>query len=171
MKITAQARYAWRILLDAAVHGGDAPRPIKAIAASQGISEKFISRIAVPLRRAGLLATERGAKGGLRLARPPARVTLLDVVEAMDGPPALAPCLAGPGACPKQGRCAAERAWAGANAALVEALRRTTLAAVAAEARRLERTPPASPDRCAPPRKPPRRGSGPAGKARKPPRR
>lgn len=139
MKITAQARYALRILLDIAVHGGAGPRSIKEIAASQGISEKFISRIAVPLRRAGMVSTERGAKGGLRLAKRPENVSLLAIVEAMDGPLALVPCLARPGACEKQGRCAAERAWGKANGALMLALRRTTLAMVAADERRMER--------------------------------
>ena len=76
MKITAKSRYALRVLLDLAVSGTDSPRTIKEIAASQRISEKFISRIAVPLRRAGLVATERGVKGGLRLARFPAKITL-----------------------------------------------------------------------------------------------
>ncbi len=73
MKITAKSRYALRVLLDLAVSGAKGPRTIKEIASSQGISEKFISRIAVPLRRAGLVTTERGVKGGLRLARFPAR--------------------------------------------------------------------------------------------------
>ena len=77
MKITAQVRYALRILVDLAVRGGGAPRPIKEIAASQGISEKFISRIAVPLRRAGFVDSERGAKGGLTLARLPEKITLV----------------------------------------------------------------------------------------------
>ncbi|MBR6022095.1 MAG: Rrf2 family transcriptional regulator [Kiritimatiellae bacterium] len=139
MKITAQARYALRILLDIATHGGAEPRSIKEIAASQGISEKFISRIAVPLRRAGLVATERGAKGGLRLAKRPENVTLLAIVEAMDGPLALVPCLARPGACARQGACAAERAWGKANGALAAALRETTLEDVAEDERRMER--------------------------------
>ena len=139
MKITAQSRYALRILLDAALHGGNGVRSIKEIAASQDISEKFISRIVVPLRRAGLLATERGAKGGVKLARVPEKITLLDIVEATDGPLALVTCLSKPGVCPRQGRCAAERAWGKADAALSEALRGTTLAEVVEEARRFER--------------------------------
>ena len=139
MKITAQSRYALRILLDIAAHGGSGPRSIKEIAASQGISEKFISRIVVPLRRAGLVATERGAKGGLRLGKRPENVTLLAIVEAMDGPLALVPCLARPGACERQGRCAAERAWGKANGALAAALRETTLEDVAEDERRMER--------------------------------
>ena len=148
MKITAKSRYALRILLDLAASGKDGPRTIKEIAASQGISEKFVSRIAVPLRRAGLVSTERGVKGGLRLARFPKKITLLDVVTATDGPLALVHCLARPGVCKRQGRCAAEKAWAGVNDALASALRRTTLAAVAADQRRLSPPSPAEPDYC-----------------------
>lgn len=148
MKITAKSRYALRILLDLAVSGAKGPRTIKEIAASQGISEKFISRIAVPLRRAGLVATERGVKGGLRLARFPSKITLLDVVTATDGPLSLLHCLARPGACKRQGRCAAEKAWAGVNEDLAASLRRTTLAVVAAEQRRLAPPPPSEPDYC-----------------------
>ncbi|MBQ7252995.1 MAG: Rrf2 family transcriptional regulator [Kiritimatiellae bacterium] len=137
MKITAQSRYALRMLLDIAVNGAANPRSIREIASSQGISEKFISRIAVPLRRAGLVATARGAKGGLRLARFPEKITLLDIVEAIDGPVALVHCLARPGVCERQGKCAAERAWGGVNDALAAALRRVRLADVVAEHRRL----------------------------------
>ena len=148
MKITAKSRYALRILLDIALEGGEGPRSIKEIAASQGISEKFISRIAVPLRRAGLVATARGAKGGLRLARFPTKITLLDIVEATGGPLALVHCLARPGVCKRQGRCAAEKAWGTVNEALATALRRVTLASVVADQRRLAPPKSAEPDYC-----------------------
>lgn len=148
MKITAQTRYALRILLDIALHGAQGPRSIKEIASSQGISEKFISRIAVPLRRAGLVATARGAKGGLRLARFPEKIALLDIVEAIDGPLALVHCLARPGVCVRQGRCAAERAWSGVNDALAAALRRVRLADVVAEHRRMGADGTAGPEYC-----------------------
>ena len=148
MKITAKSRYALRVLLDLAVSGAKGPRTLREIASSQGISEKFISRIAVPLRRAGLVTTERGVKGGLRLARFPSKITLLDIVESTDGPLALVRCLARPGACGRQGRCAAEKAWAGVNEALAAALRRTSLASVAADQRRLSPPPPSEPDYC-----------------------
>ena len=148
MKITAKSRYALRVLVDIAANGGQGPRTIKDIAASQGISEKFISRIAVPLRRAGLVATERGVKGGLQLARFPSKITLLDIVEAMDGPLALVHCLARPGVCNRQGRCAAERAWSGVNDALAAALRRAKLSDVVADERRLMSPAPAEPDYC-----------------------
>lgn len=148
MKITAKSRYALRILLEVALHGDDGPRTIKEIAAAQTLSEKFISRIVVLLRRAGLLLTERGVKGGLRLARHAEKITLLDVVEATDGPLAIVHCLARPGACRRQGRCAAENAWAGVNEALSDALRRTTLAYVVADQARFAPPAPSEPDYC-----------------------
>lgn len=148
MKITAKSRYALRVLLDIAVHDGGGPRTIKEIAASQGISEKFISRIAVTMRRAGLLATERGANGGLRLARFPESVTLLDIVQAMDGPLALLNCLARPGVCPRQGRCPAENAWGKVSQSLAEAMRGITLADVAEDSRHLAPATPQEPDYC-----------------------
>ena len=146
MKITAKSRYALRILVDIAASGGEGPRTIKEIAASQGISEKFISRIAVPLRRAGLLATERGVNGGLRLARFPDKITLLDIVTATDGALSLVRCLSRPGVCQRQGRCAAEKAWGRANDALSAALRRVKLSDVVAEQSRYSG--PEEPDYC-----------------------
>jgi Rrf2 family protein len=148
MKLTAQTRYALRILLDIAAAPGDAPRPIKEIASSQGISEKFIARIVVPLRRAGLVDTARGVRGGLLLGRFPEKITLLDIVQATDGPLAIATCLARPGTCPRQGRCAAECAWRRANDALSAALSTLTLADVLSDARRLSPPSPSEPDYC-----------------------
>ncbi|MBR1608157.1 MAG: Rrf2 family transcriptional regulator [Kiritimatiellae bacterium] len=150
MKITAKSRYALRILLDIAAHDSGAPRPIREISVSQGISEKFIGRLAVPLRRAGLVESERGARGGLRLARFPEKITLLAIVQATDGPLALLRCLSKPGACKKQGSCAAELAWKEVNEALSGALEKTTLADVLAAHRRIfgQSDPAPEPDYC-----------------------
>lgn len=131
MKITAKSRYALRVLLDIAVSGAEKPRTIAEIAASQAISEKFISRIVVPLRRAGLLDSERGARGGLRLARQAEAITLFEIVTAMEGAIGVVTCLLRPKSCQRHGRCAAEQAWGKVNDALVGALRAQTLADIA----------------------------------------
>ena len=86
MKISARTRYGLRILLDIAQHEqNESPRTIGAIAASQDISAAFISRLAVPLKRAHLIRAERGVGGGLRLARPPEDITILDIAEFRAG--------------------------------------------------------------------------------------
>ena len=136
MKITAKSRYALRTLLDIAISGADKPRTIAEIASSQAISEKFISRIVVPLRRAGLLESERGARGGLRLARQAEAITLFEIVTAMEGAIGIVSCLRRPKSCPRHGHCAAEQAWGKVNDAFVEALRAQTLAEIAENERR-----------------------------------
>lgn len=148
MKITAKSRYALRILLDIAINGGDGLRTIKEIAASQVISEKFISRIAVPLRRAGLLTSEQGIKGGLKLARKPEDITLLDIVVATDGAVALLKCLAHPGACKRRGRCASEIAWQKVNDTFAEALRSQKLSEIIKDQIRLSSASADEPDYC-----------------------
>lgn len=136
MKVTAKSRYALRILLDVALFGDERPRTIHEVADSQSISEKFISRIVVPLRHAGLLSSVRGGHGGLQLARLPEQITVLDVVEAMDGPVSLLACLTRPRACPKQGKCAAEDVWRRVNDGVVESMRAVRLSDVIARHRR-----------------------------------
>ena len=136
MKITAKSRYALRTLLDIALSGADKTRTIADIAASQAISEKFISRIVVPLRRAGLIESERGARGGLRLARQAEAITLFEIVTAMEGAIGVVSCLRRPKSCPRHGHCAAEQAWGKVNDAFVDALRAQTLAEIAENERR-----------------------------------
>ena len=128
MKLSTKGRYGLRILLDVALHGGEAPRLAREIASSQGISEKYISRLIIALRRAGLVVSVRGAKGGYRLGRFPEAITLLDVVEAMEGRISLVACVQKPGICSKVVTCPARKAWVGVNAKIRAAFAETTLA-------------------------------------------
>jgi len=131
MKITANARYGLRILVDLAQRGEKgAVRTVGEIAASQAISEKFVSRLVAPLKKAGLVVASRGAAGGLALARPARRITVLEVVEAIQGPVALVHCLAKPKSCPRIAHCGANRMWAKANEALRKSLASMNVASV-----------------------------------------
>ena len=131
LKISAKARYALRILLDVAVNASETmPRTGAAIAQAQQISEKFLSRIVVMLRRKGLLCSVRGNIGGFRLAMSPDDIRLIDVIEAVQGPLAVIDCLLPGAACPRQGTCVAQRVWADVNATLVSTLSKVTLASI-----------------------------------------
>ena len=131
LKISAKARYALRILLDVAVNASETtPRTGAAIAQAQQISEKFLSRIVVMLRRKGLLCSVRGNVGGFRLAMSPDDIRLIDVIEAVQGPLAVIDCLLPGAACPRQDTCAAQRVWADVNATLVSTLSKVTLASI-----------------------------------------
>lgn len=89
MHVSAKADYGMRALLElAASYDGDPGRLVKgeAIARAQGIPLKFLEGILRQLRQAGIVASQRGAEGGYRLDRPPAEVSIADVVRALDGP-------------------------------------------------------------------------------------
>ena len=74
-----------RALLTLAAADGE-PATADALAASQGLPSKFLGSILNELRRAGIVASQRGAEGGYRLARPASSITFADVMRALDGP-------------------------------------------------------------------------------------
>ena len=131
MKISARTRYGLRILIDIAQHeADDAPRSIKAISGSQSITSAFISRLAVPLKRAGLIRALRGIGGGLRLAKSPEDITLLEIMETLDGPVSILKCLAKPKSCKRFRGCPARTVWSDLNITIRDAFASTTLSKV-----------------------------------------
>lgn len=64
---------------------GDRPVPVKELAERREIPDQFLEQLFSTLRRAGLLTSHRGSKGGYTLARPAAEITVLEVVQALDG--------------------------------------------------------------------------------------
>ena len=84
MKISTKGRYGMRILIDLALHEGTEPRMLRDIAKSQGLSEKYLSRLIIELRQAGMVESVRGARGGYHLAKNPKEITLLEIIEVME---------------------------------------------------------------------------------------
>ena len=93
MKLSTKGRYSVTALYELALHYGEGVVPIKTIAKSQGISENYLEQLMLPLRRAGLVESVRGAQGGYTLSRPPAEVTIGEIITAVEGPIALVDCL------------------------------------------------------------------------------
>jgi Rrf2 family protein len=85
VNVSAKVDYAIRALVTIAAAGGG-PVKAEALAASQDIPVNFLENILGDLRRAGVVATLRGAEGGYRLARPASEITLADVIRPLDGP-------------------------------------------------------------------------------------
>lgn len=128
MKISTKGRYGVRILLDLASHRDDgAPRLIRDIAASQQISEKYVSTLIVALRRAGMVESIRGMKGGYRLTRDPKRITLLEVVEVMEGPVCVVHCVDHPGRCRRHEGCSVRGVWNRLNEQIRAGMRKIAL--------------------------------------------
>ena len=83
--ITTKSPYAVRALAELARRGQGAPVPIGEIARARDIPVQFLEGLFATLRRAGILQSQRGVKGGYSFARQPEDVTVLDVVEALEG--------------------------------------------------------------------------------------
>lgn len=87
MKISAKAEYACLAIMALARLSPDqTPVRIREIADSQAIPERYLVQILLQLKGAGLVFSARGASGGYRLARPPERISLCEVLSAIDGP-------------------------------------------------------------------------------------
>jgi Rrf2 family protein len=86
MRISAKADYAVRAVVELAAADSDKPIKAERIATAQGIPLNFLENILGELRHAGIVRSHRGAEGGFRLARPPAEVTVADVIRAVEGP-------------------------------------------------------------------------------------
>jgi Rrf2 family protein len=84
ISVTSKSRYAVVALAELA-RSGDTPVPIGQIAERRGMPVQFLEQLFSTLRRAGILTSHRGAKGGYTLARAPEEITVLEVVQALDG--------------------------------------------------------------------------------------
>jgi Rrf2 family cysteine metabolism transcriptional repressor len=86
LSITTKSPYALRALSELAAIGGDTPVPIAELARRRDVPVQFLEQLFAVLRRAGLLRSQRGVKGGYTFARPANEITVLEVVELLDGP-------------------------------------------------------------------------------------
>jgi len=132
MKISTKGRYGLRILMDLALHQSEKPRLIRDIAKSQQISEKYISRLVIALRKAGMIRSVRGVNGGFHIAMKPEDITLLNVIEVMEGPLSIVDCVSTPKCCAHSKDCAPREVWCSLNENIRTLMSGTTLADILA---------------------------------------
>ena len=102
------------------------------LAAATGLPAPTVSKLLAALARAGVLVSQRGAKGGYRLARAPEAITAADIVSAVDGPIALTVCIEhGSGACDVESLCPTRSGWRRINDAVRDAMKSVSLAELA----------------------------------------
>ena len=138
MNISAKSKYAVRALVELAVRGADDPsKPVRLtdIAAGREIPLQFLEQLFSALRRAGVLCSRRGASGGYLFARPPEQVTVLNVVEALDG--MFTPATCTQGECTHLIDCGAASVWIEAKDAVEQVLAANTIADLVERERRL----------------------------------
>ncbi len=128
MQITRQADYALRAMLYLANLEPAHRAATSQIAASKKIPPSFLAKIISQLSIAGLIHTSRGARGGVTLARAPKDISVLEVVEAIDGPISLNECTLSPDGCPFSEDCPIHDLWCSTQSELVDKLRQTSFA-------------------------------------------
>ncbi len=105
MKLSTKGKYGLYAMVFLAQHAGEGPQTLKAVA-DFGLPEQYLEQLLGSLRRRGLVTTARGAQGGYQLSRAPEEITLLDIMDATEGPLTLSECVSGDErACPRGGRC------------------------------------------------------------------
>ncbi|MBE3573893.1 MAG: Rrf2 family transcriptional regulator [Firmicutes bacterium] len=130
MHFSSRTEYGVKAMLDLALHYGEGPVPLRAIAGRQSVSEHYLEQLMGALRKAGLVASARGAQGGYELAREPGSITVGDVVRALEGPIAPLPCVEEDGRahCDEIARCVARTVWVRLRSSMEEVLDSTTFA-------------------------------------------
>ena len=135
MMFSTRAEYGVRVMVDLARRGGVDPVPLGEIADGEGLPLAYLEHLVARLRRAGLIESRRGARGGYLLARPAAEITMAEVVEALEGSIAPIECISsGPDGTIRCSResdpghvCTTKLLWTRVRASIVETLQETTL--------------------------------------------
>src|SRR3954449_9302019 len=136
MTFSSKAEYGVRLMVELGRQDGDQPMSLKAIAEAEELPLSYLEHVVASLKRAGLVASSRGAHGGYRLARPAEEIAMDEVVLALEGSIAPMECFTSvpPGrvACSHEGdraqTCSTKLLWMRVQGGIIRALQGTTLA-------------------------------------------
>jgi len=124
--------YGIVLLVELARTADDAAHNARNLALATALPLPVVSKVLKSLAREGLLASQRGSKGGYTLARPADRITVPEMITALEGPISLTECTLHPGACQQESNCGVREPWQRINDAVHDALANITLADLAA---------------------------------------
>lgn len=136
MKLSTRSTYGVRAMLALALQPpGSGPLMVKDIAGQQKLPATYLEQLMVLLRKAGLVTAIRGAHGGYTLARQAAEITLLEIIEVLEGPLSLTDCPTDAGCCGHPETCVLQDLWQQASQALIGVFSKITLATLAEQQR------------------------------------
>src|SRR3972149_2979237 len=104
MKITTRGHYGVQVMAGLARFWGEGPIPLSEIAKSERLSHDYLEQLMIPLRRSGLVKSQRGVYGGYLLSREPGKITLKEIIQALEGEMAPVICISEDGRtiCPSE---------------------------------------------------------------------
>lgn len=128
MRLSTKGEYASRAMLELALRYEEKPLHIRDISKAQDIPQRFLEQILLQLKRAGYLRSRKGPDGGYRLSKPPAEITVAEVIRVMDGPLAPIDCVSviAHEVCPHESSCGLRWLWKEVRDAIAQILERTT---------------------------------------------
>ena len=126
--IRRETDYAARALVQLALTGPDRPLSARAIAEAQGTPLDFTHKFLRAVSRVGMVTSSLGTRGGFTLAKAPSEITLLDIMQATQGPVRISNCVFDPSACPRTATCTVTHRLASVQRDLERVLSQTTLA-------------------------------------------
>ncbi len=135
IQVSTRSRYGLRLMVALAMKYGRGITLMKDVSSGEGISEKYLGQIIIPLKSAGLVTSQRGSHGGYSLSRPPEEITVRDVVEAIEGRTAAVACVEDPESCARSASCVATRVWKKLSDDIKGSLASFTLSELARQAR------------------------------------
>jgi len=127
MRLSTKGRYAVTAMMDLAIHNHQGPVTLAHISVSQGISNSYLEQLFSKLRKNGLVKGVRGPRGGYRLARAPADITVADIISAVDEKVDATRC-GGKENCQDGERCLTHELWEDLSSRLYQFLDSITLA-------------------------------------------
>lgn len=131
MQLTRAADYAVRAMIHLATLPTGSRVNIGELARASDAPTHFMSKVLQQLVHGGLVGSRRGENGGFELALPPEQISMLQVVEAIEGRLALNSCLTSDTACQRSEWCAAHKVWADAQSAMIQVLASASMAQLA----------------------------------------
>jgi Rrf2 family protein len=133
MQLTLTGEYAIRAMINLAASGDGVASTISAISVENNIPEKFLRKIVAQLSIAGLIKSQRGIGGGVKLGKPAADITPLEIIEAVEGKLALNKCLIDKEFCSNERWCTVHSLWCDVQSKLKEMLSSKSIAELAKE--------------------------------------
>lgn len=139
MKFSLKVEYGLRALIELAQMSGQGPIGTREIALRQGIPERFLEQQIAALKKAGLIFSLRGAQGGCILAKEASKISVLEVIEALDGPVLNQDCLSvKEHSCQQFSQCVIQELWFNCQLKLKHYLAGVTLADIVTRQKQLE---------------------------------
>ncbi len=111
MKLSTRSRYGVRLMFELALNYGKSPVLLKSIAKNQNISEKYLSKLVISLKRAGFVNSIRGTHGGYILANDPGKISVKDIVEVLEGDISPVDCVKNASLCERVSICPTRDVW------------------------------------------------------------